>query len=91
MGSWAWVVGERGEYKSLDHFVLWFIGVFSGVCGETYMNIVGICRVSEMVFFCCVCLLDPMNVFLWCIQSIWTTQLSILGLIDIYDGNVGSS
>ena len=65
-----WVVGGGGGHMSLDHFVLRFIGVFRDVGGATCVNIARICRLLAMVFICYVCLSDPINVFLWCVQSI---------------------
>ena len=43
--SMVWVIGGLGGgCMSLDHVVLWFIGVFIGVGGIILVNIVGICR-----------------------------------------------
>lgn len=43
------MVGEGG-YVSLDHFVLWFARVSSGIGSAICVNFVGICRVLAMVF-----------------------------------------
>ena len=54
----------KGEYVSLDHFVLWFARVSSGIGGAICVNIVGACRALAMVRIHCVCSLDMMSVFL---------------------------
>ena len=39
--------------------------VSGGVGDTTCVNITGICRVIAMLFICCVCLSDPISIFLW--------------------------
>lgn len=60
---------------TLDHFELLLIKVSGGVDGAACVNIAGICRLLARVLICCVCSSDPIDVFLWCMQSIWLAQL----------------
>lgn len=61
---------EEGGHTSLDHFILKFIGLFRDVGFANCVNNARICRMLATVFICCVCMSDPINVFLWCVESI---------------------
>ena len=76
---------------SLAHFALWFTRVSIGVGGAAWWNIVGICKMLAMSFICWACSFKPMGVFLWCMHSIWMTQLYVLDSICSSGGIVDSS
>ena len=46
------MIGGRGGYVSLTHFVLRFTRVAIGVGGAPWLNIAGICKVLAMSFIC---------------------------------------
>lgn len=54
------------------------------------MKIAGICNMLATMLICCVCALDPMGVFWWCMHRMWMARSFVLGSILSYGGMVGS-
>jgi hypothetical protein len=59
-----WVVGGRGGYVSLAHFVLWFTEVSKGVGGAIWLKTSGIRSMLAESFICWVYVRDPMGMSL---------------------------